>query len=245
MTDTPPSPEKIRKDMARLLVAKAVGLLIALGLSALGIGGLGLVEAGFDKGDAALLATIPDVLVSWREPVDEQFWILLLVLLGPMVLVPGAFGGRGDGASSVWRWRVVALAAATVACGVGLQALVGRPDLGVATPVGLSWLHDGKVREYWSWGAATQVGVGCAEQPNLALNYDVAFPSGREANLAREANPGAADVRRLVARLTPIDASLRARAVPRFSAADETCLRHFGQGLSTAEQVALRELLSR
>lgn len=243
MTDTP-SPEKVRKDMARLLVAKAVGLLIALGLSALGVGGLGLVEAWFDKGDAALLATIPDVLVSWREPVDEQFWILLLVLLGPMVLVPGAFGGPA-GQSSAWRWRVVALAAATVACGVGLQALVGRPDLGVATPVGMSWLHEGKVREYWSWGAATQVGVGCAEQPELALNYDVAFPSGREANLAREANPGAVEVRKLVARLAPIDATLRARGVPRFAAADETCLRHFGQGLSTAEQVALRGLLSR
>ncbi len=244
MTDTPsPRKDAAPKDtLQRLLVDKAVGLLIAMGLSVLGVGGLELVAAWFERRDAAVLAAIPNVLVTWREPVDEQFWVLLLVLLGPMALVPGAFGARGGPA--IWRWRMIALAAAVVACGVGLQALIGRPDLGVATPFGVSWLHDGKPREYWSWGATTSVGVGCgtqADQAQPSLNYDVTVPSGREANLARETT----DIRKLVARLSPIDASLRARAVPRFAAADEACLKSFGQGLSATEQVAFRALFSR
>lgn len=225
----------------KALIDKAFGLLIAFALTGLGIGGMAAVEAWFDRRDAAVLATIPEVLVSWREPDQGQVWILALILLSPMLLVPGAFGARRGRPEGAWRWRMVGLAAALVACGVGLQALVDRPELGVATPFGVSWLQDGKPREYWSWGAASAVGVGCVAGPDPAVNYDVGVPSGREANLARETG----DARRLLARLAPIDASLRARAVPRFVAADEACLRHFGQGLSPPDQAALRRLLGR
>lgn len=230
----------------KALVDKAFGLLIAFGLTGLGAGGVALVEAWFERRDAAVLASIPDVLVTWREPADGAFWILLLILLSPMLLVPGAFGARRGRPEGAWRWRMVGLAAALVACGVGLQALLGRPEMGVATPFGVSWLHDGKPREYWSWGAATAVGVGCAITPRTedgretvpVVNYDVTFPSGREANLAREPGQPA----RLVARLTPIDASLRARAVPRFAAADAACLDRFGRRLPPAGQAALGRL---
>jgi hypothetical protein len=231
----------------KALIDKAVGLLIAFGLTALGAGGVALVEAWFERRDAATLASIPDVLVTWREPAGGAFWILLLILLSPMLLVPGAFGARRPRPPAGWRWRMVALAAGLVACGVGLQALVGRPEMGVATPFGAAWLHDGKPREYWSWGAATAVGVGCAiearaedgrEPPGPTVNYDVTFPSGREANLVQEP----VDARRLLARLAPIDAALRAGAAPRFAAADAACLRRFGRNLSPAEQAALARL---
>jgi hypothetical protein len=145
---------------------------------------------------------------------------------------------------------MVALAAALVAGGLALEAVVGKPELSLATPFGAAWLQDGKPREHWSWGAATAVGVGCVKaegddaRPKTAsegLNYDVAFPSGREARLIRDTR----DLGPLLVRLLTVDQSLRARAIPRFASVDDACLRHFGQGLRPAEQAALRSLMSR
>ncbi|MET3667938.1 hypothetical protein [Caulobacter sp. 1776] len=246
MTESPE--ETVEAGMA----AKLLGTLIAIGLTAAGLAGLVGVQALLERRDTAILRTIPDVLVTWREPAPGQFWIFLLIMLPPMLLIPGAFGVRGQSLTPVlppaWRWRMVAIAAAFVAAGVGLEAAVNKPELVVATPFGAAWLRDGKPREHWSWGAATSVGVACAKtspddarEGQPALNYDVAFPSGREASLIRDTK----HLGPLLARLTPIDQSLRARAVPRFASVDAACLDHFDRGLAPAQRAALRTLLSR
>ncbi|MGH1557600.1 hypothetical protein ACRAWD_06610 [Caulobacter segnis] len=62
------------------------------------------------------------------------------------------------------------------------------------------------------------------------------FPSGREANLARDLG----DVRKWLDRLAPVDESLRARSVPRFVSTDEGWLAYYGRGLSPEDQARLR-----
>jgi hypothetical protein len=232
------------------LTTKLVGMLLAFGLTVAGLLGHTLIQELLARRDAAILHTIPDVLVWWREPAAGELWTLLLVALPPLLLIPGAFGVRSRRLtlSPPWRWRMVALAAALVAGGLALEAVVGKPELSLATPFGAAWLHDGKPREHWSWGAATAVGVGCvnakrdnAREGQHSLNYDVAFPSGREARLIRDTR----DLGPLLVRLVEVDQSLRARAIPRFASVDDSCLRHFSQGLKPAEQAALRSLMSR
>lgn len=234
------------------LTAKLVGMLLAFGLTLVGGLGYALIQDLLARRDEAILRTIPDVLVSWREPAAGEVWTLLLVVVPPLLLIPGAFGVRYrqilPSLSPRGRWRMVALAAALVAGGLALEAVVGKPELSLATPFGAAWLQDGKPREHWSWGAATAVGIGCvnAKRDNIregqhSLNYDVAFPSGREARLIRDTR----DLGPLLLRLVEVDQSLRARAIPRFASVDDSCLRHFGQGLKPAEQAALRSLMSR
>lgn len=231
------------------LADRLVGVLITVGLVGGGLAGLALVQLAFERRDAALLKAIPDVLLTWREPVD-LFLPMMLIAIGPLILVPGVFGlNRATlSLSRAVRWRMTALAGACVAAGVVWGAFTGRGEVGVATRFGAAWLEDGKPVEHWSWGAATSVGVGCVNQRDAAsgkvaptLNYDVAFPSGREANLAQAAG----DVRTLLDRLKPIEASLRARAVPRFVATDAACVARYAHGLSDTEQAALRGLLAR
>lgn len=239
------------------LTTKLVGMLLAIGLTLVGVMGHALIQDLLARRDDAILRTIPDVLVSWREPAAGALWTFLLVAVPPLLLIPGAFGVRSrrltPTLSRRGRWRMVGLAAALVASGLVLEALVGKPELSVATPFGAAWLHDGKPREHWSWGAATAVGIGCVNaQPDdtrhkaagggqPSLNYDVAFPSGREARLIRDTR----ELGPLLVRLLPVDQSLRARAVPRFASVDDSCLRHFERGLRPAQQAALRALMSR
>lgn len=228
---------------------KLAGVLITAGLVGCGFAGLALVQTFFEQRDTAILRTIPDVLVTWREGGDA-FLPMMLIAIAPLILLPGAFGlSRGmPPITRRARWILVAVTAALVATGVAWGGIAGRQEVGVATPFGAAWLYDGKAREHWSWGTATSVGIGCTNQKDETtgkvepkLNYDVAFPSGREANLARETG----DMRKLLGQLVPIDASLRARGVPRFAASDEACLARFGQGLSEAERVRLRAVLGR
>jgi len=231
------------------LADKLVGVLVTVGLVAGGLAGLAGVQLWFERRDAEILRTIPDVLVTWREPAD-LFLPMMLIAIAPLILVPSVFGlNRATlSLSRAVRWRMVALAAACVAGGVAWGTLSGRAEVGVATRFGAAWLYDGKPVEHWSWGAATSVGAGCVNQRDETsgkvaptLNYDVAFPSGREANLARDI----ADTPTLLAKLAPIDASLRARSVPRFAATDEGCVKRYEQGLSAAQQAGLRDLLAR
>lgn len=228
---------------------KLIGALVTVALVSGGLASLALIQLLFERRDAAILRTIPDVLVTWREPAD-LFLPMMLIAIAPLILAPGFFGLNRT--STVFparaRWRMVALAAGCVAACVAWGALTGRQEVGVATRFGAAWLYDGKPVEHWSWGAATSVGAGCVNQRDEAtgkvapmLNYDVAFPSGREANLVR--NVG--DVRTLIQRLAPIDESLRARSVPRFVSTDPGCLAHYGRGLSADEQARLRVLLGR
>jgi hypothetical protein len=228
---------------------KLTGGLVTIALVSGGLASLTLIQVLFEHRDARILRTIPDVLVTWREPPD-LFLPMMLIGIAPLILVPGFFGLNR--AMTVFalrtRWRMVALAAGAVAAGVAWGALAGRAEVGVATRFGAAWLYDGKPREHWSWGAATSVGAACVNQRDEAtgkvtpqLNYDVAFPSGREANLARDAG----DVRKLMGRLAPIDESLRARGVPRFVSTDEGCMAYYGRGLSPDEQARLRGLLGR
>lgn len=231
------------------LADKLVGVLVTVGLVAGGLAGLAGVQLWFERRDTEILRTIPDVLVTWREPAD-LFLPMMLVAIAPLILVPSVFGlNRAMPAfAPTVRWRMVALAAGAVVVGVGWGALTGRAEVGVATRFGAAWLYDGKPVEHWSWGAATSVGAGCTNQRDETsgkvaptLNYDVAFPSGREANLARDI----ADARAVLAKLAPIDASLRARSVPRFTAADEGCVKRYEQGLSEAQQANFRSVLGR
>lgn len=228
---------------------KLAGVLITAGLVGSGFAGLALLQTWYERRDQLYLSTIPEVLVTWREGGDA-FLPMMLIAIAPLVLLPGAFGlSRGMPAiTRRARWILVAIAAACVAAGVAWGGLAARQEVGVATQIGAAWLYDGKAREHWSWGAATSVGVGCTVQKDETtgkvepkLNYDVAFPSGREANLARETG----DVRKLLKQLTPIDASLRARGVARFASIDAVCLQHHERELSAVERTALRALLDR
>ncbi len=237
------------------LTTKLVGMLLTFGLTVAGLLGHTLIQNLLARRDAAILRTIPDVLVWWREPAAGELWTLLLVALPPLLLIPGAFGVRSRRLtlSPRGRWGMVGLAAALVASGLALEALVAKPELSLATPFGAAWLHDGKPREHWSWGAATAVGIGCvnvrrddmrpgtASKGQPSLNYDVAFPSGREAQLIRDTR----DLGPLLLRLAPVDQSLRARAIPRFASVDDSCLHHFSQGLTPTQQAAFRSLMSR
>lgn len=228
---------------------KLAGVLITAGLVGCGFAGLALVQTFFEQRDTAILRTIPDVLVTWREGGDA-FLPMMLIAIAPLILLPGAFGlSRGmPPVTRRARWILVAVTAACVATGVAWGGIAGRQEVGVATPFGAAWLYDGKAREHWSWGTATSVGIGCTNQKDEAtgkvepkLNYDVAFPSGREANLARETG----DMKTLTARLAVIDANLRARGVARFVSTDAGCVAYYGRGLAAEDVVRLRGVLGR
>jgi len=99
-----------------------------------------------------------------------------------------------------------------------------------------------KPREYWSWGAATSVAAACVKDDGgFALNYDVTFPSGREAGLIQTTEK----LGEHVSRLAIVDQRLRATAVPRFTRADAGCLERYGRDLAPTEQATLRGLLGR
>ena len=143
----------------------------------------------------------------------------------------------------------MALSALLVAVGVGGGAGVGRAAGAGATPVGVSWLKDGKVREYWSWGAAASIAAACVrrdasdggDKAGFALNYDVTFPTGREARLVRTPDKLADQVPRLAV----LDQRLRTTGVPRFTSAEPGCLEHYGRTLAPAERETLARLLAR
>lgn len=229
---------------------KLLGALVTMGLVTGGIAALFLAQSLLDRRDAAMLASIPDVLVTWREGGD-LFWPMLLILFGPSALLSGAFGmdkrTATPGARKT-RQLLIATAVTSVVTGVAWGAVAGRDEVAVATPFGVSWLYDGKPREYWTWGAATDVGLGCAtttdaktRETAYELNYDVSVPSGRVAQLVRDQ----AEIPKLLTRLAPIDQTLRLRGVPRFSSVDAPCLAHYEKGLNPAETATLRFLLSR
>lgn len=215
----------------------------------LGLFGLQAVQTLLDRPNEAVVATIPDVLAIWREAdPPAMFWAFLLIITPPLALIPSAFGVRHRQAlplaSARIRWTIVALSAALVAAGVGVGAVFGRAEVAVATPFGVSWLKDGKVREYWSWGAASSIAAACAKGEKageFALNYDVTFPTGREARLVRTGDKPAD----LVPRLAVLDQRLRATAVPRFTSAEPACLEHYGRELAPAERETLRGVVGR
>lgn len=240
-----PAPETVRAILGR----RALGLGLAFGLAGLGLAALQAVQTLLDRPNEAVVATIPDVLAIWREAASlGPFWAYLLIITPPLALIPSAFGvshrPQAPRISTRTRWGIVALSAALVTAGVGVGAIFGRAEVAVATPFGVSWLKDGKPREYWSWGAATSIAAACVkgEKPGaFALNYDVAFPTGREAHLARPEDK----IADLVARLAVLDQRLRASAVPRFVSVEPGCVEHVGRELAPAERETLRALLAR
>lgn len=249
MASDPPRPEPAQETVQATLGRNALGLALAFGLTLVGLFGLQTVQTLLDRPNEAVVATIPEVLALWREEEPSAyFWALLLIATPPLALIPTAFGVRARQVSPLvsarTRWGIVALSALLVAAGVGVGGVFGRAEVAVATPVGVSWLHDGKPREYWSWGAATSIAAACVKGEkagDFALNYDVAFPTGREANLARP-DDKLAD---LVPRLAVLDQRLRASGVPRFVSVEPGCLEHVGRDLAQAERGTLRSLLGR
>ncbi|PZR37418.1 hypothetical protein [Caulobacter segnis] len=249
MASDAPRPQRPQESVRAILGRRALGLALAFGLTLAGLLGLNAVQAFLDKPNAAVVATIPDVLVLWREAEPSAyFWALFLIAFPPLALIPGAFGLSHRQVppllSARRRWAVVGVAAALVAAGVGVGAVFGRAEVAVATPFGVSWLKDGKPREYWSWGAATSIAAACVKgdkADSFALNYDVAFPTGREANLARPEDK----IADLVPRLAVLDQRLRASGVPRFVSVEPGCLEQVGRPLPPAERVTLRAVVGR
>lgn len=255
MATDAPRPRSPQESVQVSLGRKALGLALAFGLTLLGLFGLQAVHTLLDRPNEAVVATIPDVLAIWREEESSALlWAFLLIITPPLALIPSAFGVRhrplAPLVSARMRWGIVALSAVLVAAGVGVGAVFGRAEVAVATPVGVSWLKDGKVREYWSWGAATTIAAGCvrADQTNggdkagdFALNYDVTFPTGREARLIRTSDK----LSDQVPRLAVVDQRLRASAVPRFVTVEAGCLEHYGRALAPAERATLGALLER
>lgn len=247
-TDAPkggPAPEPFQATVGR----KALGVALAFGLTLLGLFGLNAVQTLLDKPNEAVVATIPDVLLLWREEEPSAyFWAFLLIAFPPLALIPGAFGvGHRQFVplmSPRKRWAVVAVSAALVTAGVGVGGVFGRAEVAVATPFGVSWLKDGKPQEYWSWGAATSIAAACVKGEkagDFALNYDVTFPTGREANLARPEDK----IADLVPRLAVLDARLRAGGVPRFTSVEPGCVEQVGRPLAPAERETLRGVVGR
>jgi hypothetical protein len=240
-----PPPESFQAILGR----RALGLALAFCLTLLGLLGLQAAQSLLDRPNEAVVATIPDVLALWREEEPSAlFWAFLLIIAPPMILIPSAFGVRPlqgpPRISARTRWGLVALSALLVAAGVGVGAVFGRTEVAVATPLGVSWLKDGKPREYWSWGAATSIAAACVKGQKagaFALNYDVAFPTGREANLARPEDK----ISDLVPRQAVLDARLRASGVPRFVSTEPGCVEHVGQPLTPAERETLRAVVGR
>lgn len=247
-TDAPrggPAPEPFQATVGR----KALGVALAFGLTLLGLFGLNAVQTLLDKPNEAVVATIPDVLLLWREEEPSAyFWAFLLIAFPPLALIPGAFGVSHRQflplMSARGRWGIVAVSAALVAAGVGVGGVFGRAEVAVATPFGVSWLKDGKPQEYWSWGAATSIAAACVKGEkagDFALNYDVTFPTGREANLARPEDK----IADLVPRLAVLDARLRAGGVPRFTSVEPGCVEQVGRPLAPAERETLRGVVGR
>lgn len=243
-----PSPETTRAILGR----RALGVGLAFGLAGLGLVGLQAVLTLLDRPNEAVVRTIPDVLAIWREePSSALFWAFLLIITPPLALIPSVFGVShrpvAPRVSARTRWGIVALSAALVAAGVGVGAVFGRAEVAVATPFGVSWLKDGKPREYWSWGAATAIAVACVKgdggdkASDFALNYDVTFPTGREARLVRPDDKPAD----LVPRLAVLDARLRASGAPRFVSVEPGCLEHVGLELAPGGRETLKGLLGR
>jgi hypothetical protein len=245
-----PSSETARAILGR----SALGVGLAFGLAALGLVALQAVLTLLDRPNEAVVRTIPDVLAIWREEESSAlFWAFLLIITPPLVLIPNAFGVRSrplaPRVSARTRWAIVALSALLVVAGVGVGAVFGRAEVAVATPVGVSWLKDGKVREYWSWGAAASMAAACVrrdasdggDKAGFALNYDVTFPTGREASLIRTGDKLAEQVPRLAV----LDQRLRATGVPRFTSAEPGCLEHYGRELAPAERATLLGLVGR
>ncbi|MEW6388975.1 MAG: hypothetical protein AB1542_00800 [Pseudomonadota bacterium] len=240
-----PAPEPFQATVGR----KALGVALAFGLTLLGLFGLNAVQTLLDKPNEVVVATIPDVLLLWREEEPSAyFWAFVLIAFPPLALIPGAFGVSHRQfvplMSPRKRWAIVAVSAALVAAGVGVGGVFGRAEVAVATPFGVSWLKDGKPQEYWSWGAATSIAAACVKGEkagDFALNYDVAFPSGREANLARPEDK----IADLVPRLAVLDARLRAGGVPRFTSVEPGCVEQVGRPLTPAERETLREVVGR
>lgn len=240
-----PAPEPFQATVGR----KALGVALAFGLTLLGLFGLNAVQTLLDKPNEAVVATIPDVLLLWREEEPSAyFWAFVLIAFPPLALIPGAFGVSHRQfvplMSPRKRWAIVAVSAALVAAGVGVGGVFGRAEVAVATPFGVSWLKDGKPQEYWSWGAATSIAAACVKGEkagDFALNYDVAFPTGREANLARPEDK----IADLVPRLAVLDARLRAGGVPRFTSVEPGCVEQVGRPLAPAERETLRAVVGR
>jgi hypothetical protein len=232
-----------------ILGRRALGLALAFGLTLLGLLGLQVAQGLLDRPNEAVVATIPDVLALWREEEPSAlFWAFLLIIAPPMALIPSAFGVRlpqvSPRVSARTRWGLVALSALLVTSGVGVGAVFGRTEVAVATPVGVSWLKDGKVREYWSWGTATSIATACVKGEKagaFALNYDVTFPTGREVHLVRPEDKLADQV----PRLTVLDQRLRTSAVPRFVSVEPGCLEHVWRELPPAERMTLKGVVGR
>lgn len=249
-----PAPPPPQASIQATLGRRALGLALAFALTLLGLLGLQTVQSLLDRPNEAVVATIPDVLAIWREAEPSGlFWAFLMIIVPPLAFIPSVFGVRhGPLAARIsarTRWGVVALSAAFVIAGVGVGAVFGRAEVAIATPFGVSWLKDGKPREYWSWGAATSIAAACVKTEEaggdkngaFALNYDVTFPTGREAHLVRPDDK----ITDLVPRLAVLDGRLRASAVPRFVSVEAGCLEHVGRELAPAERETLRGLVGR
>ncbi len=203
---------------------------------------------------ALALAAFPQRISSWS---DDPDWALagLFVPVVALLVLPGAFGATwprkyGQIATPLmpeqsWRMRGLltgVLAGLVLAGGLVTRAELGQ-RLGVAEADGVTWLKAGKVVERSPWSTARAVQPTCRIEGKYddrpRLGYVVAFAGHQPADLSPiggEALPN------WIARVTPIDAQLRAAGKPRKGQIETQCLDRLLARLSPSDAEALRGL---
>lgn len=240
---TPSERDEAEDDAA---FARAGFLVAVLALALLAVAGATWIARAAKAREAAALEAIPDLLTSW--PAEGGLGVPDLsgfAVFPPVVLLALLVRNRWNswnGWAQTWspraRW-ILAGVAALVSAGLLITGLAGAGrDLGAATLSGVVWLHDGAPRGEARWGDATQVEITCWDD---ALTYDVAFPDGQVAPLGQGAGD---DIGRWIDRLTIVDQSLRAYAVPRAREGEEACLRRYDEGLIPEEKARFRAVVA-
>lgn len=231
-------------------VGKIVGVVLALLLTLCGIAATGWGDATVEPRMEAFAQETPGMILWWREDVGLLMVIGVMLVIAPLVLVPGAFGVRYRRLMPTLRprWRAVLVAGLAVAIGAEAVAyrMLGGREIGVATADGVQWLRDGTPHDQWRWEQATEVSGGCVPArrssqgaQRYTVEYLVAFPDDRQARLSFRMEDAAAWARIL----KPIDDRLTAAGAPRAMARDADCLAHYQAGMDDGDQALFQQVL--
>jgi hypothetical protein len=178
-------------------MAKTVGLLAALALAFAQI--FVLTNLGHDLNlHLAAQAAAHGAALWWSESPGWLVWPVIVTMLLPMAVLPGAFGWRFRQLMPPtvrWRWHVFGALAAVCALTDGAMLGFGRTG-GYATASEAVWTNGGAVVLRHPWRDARSVGLACfmlgdmgsARTPRLA--YDVRFDGKRTAQIGLVIRPG-------------------------------------------------------
>ncbi|MGH1557602.1 hypothetical protein ACRAWD_06620 [Caulobacter segnis] len=68
---------------------KLIGALVTVALVSGGLASLAVIQLLFERRDTAILRTIPDVLITWREQAD-LFLPMVLIANAPLIRCPAS-----------------------------------------------------------------------------------------------------------------------------------------------------------